>query len=547
MHTFQRSIAAAVTACALAAWWGLPAAADQITYYEAPKFQVQVKPTYPESARAAKEVGVVFVKVLIGADGKPKSFTVRSSGHKDLDAAVLAAAKSSSYRPATKNGKPVAAFYDFSYKFTLAGLAENVGSDSDLAKQLAANPKSVPVRLALTEFYINKGDFAQAESTAQQGVNLSPNDARLWAQLGRAYYSDGSPKKDVAKLKQAAEAYDKSLSLDPHSPNTSQAGAVYAEYAFNLMAAQQYNDCIPYATKATTLNAKEMQYRMLKGDCEDGAGNHEAALADYQAAQQLDTKKDSMLTSRVLADLGNAKLNMGDEAGGIEALNESERANSHAIFAYQYLASYYIRKGNLNAALNPLSQLAQVQPNNVQVQVNIGDIYVRQKNFSAAQAAYNKALSLDPKNADALFGLAELSAAQGNLGQTDAALQKALAAAPANAAIYNTNIAMLFLQTTSDKTDHSGDAARYALAATTADPNMANAWYALGIAYADQKKKDQANSALHKAFDLFKAKNDPAGMNAVNQAYMQLNGKDQSLMTGKGVNEKTNQPGNPNY
>jgi TonB family protein len=543
MHNFQRSIAAAAIACALAAWWSTPASADQITYYQAPKFKVQVKPTYPQSARAAREVGVVFVKVLVGANGRPQSFTVRSSGHKDLDAAVLAAAKQSSYAPATKNGKPVAAFYDFSYKFTLAGLAENEGSDSDLAKRLQANPKSVPTRLALTEFYINRGDFTQAEATAQDGVKLSPNDARLWAQLGRAYYSDGSPKKDVAKLKQAAEAYDKSLSLDPHSPNTSQASAVYAEYAFNLMAGQQYNDCIPYAAKAAQLNPKEMQYRMLKGDCEDGAGNHEAALSDYQAAQPLDNKKDSLLTARLLADIGNAKLNMGDEAGGIEALNQSERANPHAVFAYQYLATYYIRKGNLNAALNPLSQLAQVQPTNVQVHVNMGDIYVRQKNFPAAQAAYNKALALDPKNADAQFGLAELAAAQGNLAQTDTALQRAVSTAPANTAIYNTNIAMLFLQTA----DHPGDAVKYALAATTADPNMANAWYALGIAYADTSKKDQANTALHKAFDLFKSRNDQSGMDAVNQAYMKLNGKDQSLMTGKGVNEKTNQPSTPNY
>lgn len=541
MHIFQRSIAAAVTACALAAWWGIPAAADQITYYQPPKFNHQVKPNYPDSARASKETGVVFIKVLIGADGKAKSFTVRSSGHKDLDTAVLSAAKASSYAPATKNGKPVAAFYDFSYKFTLAGLTENAGSDSDLAKRLQSNPKNVPARLALTEYYINRGDFAQAETTAQEGTSLTPNDARIWAQLGRAYYSDGSPKKDTAKLRQAATAYDKALSLDPHSPNTSQAAAVYAEYAFNLMTSQQYNDCIPYISKAAQLNSKEMQYRMIKGDCESGGGNNQAALADYQASQALDTKKDTMITARLLAAIGNAKLGIGDEAGGIEALNESERTNSHAVFAYQYLASYYIRKGNLNAALNPLSQLVQIQPDNIQAQVNIGAIYVQQKNYPAAQAAFNKALAKDPKNADALFGFAQIAAAQEKMGDIDAALQKAIAATPSGAAIYNTQIANQLLNP-GNKTDHTNEAVRYAQAATTADPNLGAAWFALGIAYADQKKKDQANSALHKAFDLFRAKNDQIGMDNVNKAYMQLNGKDSSLMTGKGINEKTNQP-----
>jgi len=48
---------------------------------------------------------------------------------------------------------------------------------------------------------------------------------------------------------------------------------------------------------------------------------------------------------------------------------------------------------------------------------------------------------------------------------------------------------------------------------------------------------------LRKDFDLFKAKNDQNGMQVVNKAYTDLNGKDNSLMTGAGRNEKTNQPG----
>lgn len=542
MHNFQRGIVA-LGALALAASLSLPALADQPTYYYPPKFKSQVKPSYPESARAAREAGTVFVKVLVGADGVAKSFTIKSSGHKDLDAEVMKAAKASKYTPATRNGKAVMAFYDFSYKFTLAGLAENEGSDSELAKRLSQDPKNVSTRLALTEFYINKGDFSNAESTAQEGVKANPNDARLWAQLGRAYYQDGSAKKDMGKLKQAADAYDKALSMGSGGQYSSQAAAVYAEYGFNLMQAQQYNDCLPYADKAAQLNSKQMQYRMLKGDCEEGALNHAAALADYKAAQALDDKKSLDMTARLLADIGNVQLTMNDEADGLASLNAAQKAAPHSGFAYQYLASYYIRKGNLNAALNPLLQLAQIQPDNSQVQINIGDIYVRQKNFAAAQTAYNKALTTDPKSADAQFGLAELAAAQGNIAGTDAALHKAIGMAPANSATYNAAIATLFLAATTDKVDHSGDAAKYAQAATVADPNYANGWYTLAIAYADQKKKDQANSAFRKAFDLFKAKNDQAGMKAVNDQYMALNGKDNSLMTDKARTERTNQPG----
>jgi cytochrome c-type biogenesis protein CcmH/NrfG len=184
-----------------------------------------------------------------------------------------------------------------------------------------------------------------------------------------------------------------------------------------------------------------------------------------------------------------------------------------------------------------------VQPNNVQAQINIGDIYVRQKNYKAAEAAYSKALEIDPKNSDAQFGLAEIPAAQGDAKSIDAPLQKAIALSPSSAAIYNTNISQLLIAASTDKDDHLPDAARYADAATKADPNYGWGWYTMGIVLADQHKTDQASSALRKAFDLFKAKNDTAGMKAANDQYVAVNGKDNSLLQSSGRSEKTNQPG----
>jgi TonB family protein len=546
MHNFQRSFAAAVGAFVLAAAW-MPALAkaDQPTYYEPPKFKLQVKPNYPESARAAHEIGTVFVKVLVATDGSAKQIIIaKSSGHKDLDAEVLRVAKLSKYYPATRDSKPTVAFYDFSYNFTLAGLTETAAQTSDLSKKLAANPKDVPARLGVINFDINKKDYTQAESLADEGVKLLPSDARLWAARGNAYYQDGSESHQTATLKTAVDSYEQALKLNPKVAPAGVVSASYAEYAFALWQSQQFDACIPYADKAASMNPKAWQYSMLKGDCESGAQNFKAALADYQAAQQADDKKSPELTSRLLASMGNAQLGLGDETAGLQSINQAERLSPKSPFAYQYLASYYITKGNLNAALNPLLQLAQVQPNNVQVQINIGDIYVRQKNYTAAQAAYDKALEIDPKSGDAQFGLAEMAAAKGDPKSADAALQKAVSLAPSNAALYNATLAQLFLNATTDKEDHTADAEKYADAATKADPNYAMAWYSLGIAYADQKKKDQANSALRKAFDLFKAKNDQSGMEFVNKAWVQINGKDNSLISGAGTSEKTNQPGN---
>jgi TonB family protein len=545
MHKIARTLAAPAAAMILIVSFGLAAKADAPSYYSPPHFKVQVKPNYPDSARAKHETGTVFVKVLVGTDGKPKSVMIaKSSGHKDLDDIVMQAAKVSSYEPATRDGKPTIAFYDFSYQFTLSGLSENNAAESGLAKQLTTNPHNVVARLSLIDNALSANDYSKAESLADQGVQLMPSEARLWAKRAETYYDDGAASHDMAKLKTAIDSYEQAMKIDSSVVPKSSLAAAYADYAFNFMANGQYAECLPYAQKAESLTPNSMQNLMLRADCEAGLDpKSPAALADYQAAVKLDDHKDAMVSSRLQASLGNALLNSGNTAAGLQAINQAETTDPKAPFAYQYLASYYIEQQNLNAALNPLLQLAQVQPQNVQAQVNIGDIYVRQRNFTAAEAAYQKAQQINPNSGDAALGLAEIQAAQGEVKSIDAPLQKAISLSPANAAAYNSAIASLLLSPTSDKVDHSVDAQRYAEAATKADPNYGWAWYYAGIAYADQNKKDQANSALRQAFNIFKSKGDQSGMQTVDKQWTQLNGKDNSLMNGQGVNEKTNQPG----
>ncbi|MBV8204594.1 MAG: TonB family protein [Candidatus Eremiobacteraeota bacterium] len=556
MHNYQRSTLAAAAALMLAAAWtpATKAVADAPSYYEPPKFKTQVKPNYPESARAAHETGTVFVKVLVEPNGTAKQVMIaKSSGHKDLDDEVLRVAKESTYVPAMRDGKPTMAFYDFSYSFTLSGLAETAAATSASAQQLASNPKNVSARMALIEANINKRDYAKAESVADEGVKLLPSDARLWSARGAAYYSDASDNDNsrlsaqeaTSKAKVAADSYEQAVKLDPKAASPSVAAAAYALYGFHLWASQSYAECIPYADKALGASPKNFQYLMLKGDCQSGQGDYKAAIGNYQSAAQYDDKKNSTISSRLYASLGLAQLNSGDESAGMQSMMQAEKIDPKAPYAYQNTATYYITKNppNYNAALTPLIQLAQVQPTNVQAQVNIGDIYTRQKNYKAAQEAYTKALQIDPKSGDAQFGLAEIAASQGDVKSIDGPLQKAIALSPGSAALYNTTISQLLIGTNSS--DRLGDAARYADAATKADPNSAWAWYTMGIVYADQQKKDQANSALRKAFDLFKAKNDQVGMNATNQQFMTLNGKDNSLITGSGRSQTTNQSTSP--
>lgn len=67
-------------------------------------------PSYPKSAVEQRQVGVVNLRVEVDAQGRPADVQVLSATNPGVfDAVSVAAARSWTYRPAMKNGKPVAA------------------------------------------------------------------------------------------------------------------------------------------------------------------------------------------------------------------------------------------------------------------------------------------------------------------------------------------------------------------------------------------------------------------------------------------------------
>ncbi|HDS1837791.1 TPA: TonB family protein [Stenotrophomonas maltophilia] len=66
-------------------------------------------PSYPKSAIEQRQVGVVNLRVEVDAQGRPTDVQVLSATNPGVfDAVSIAAARSWTYRPAMKNGKPVA-------------------------------------------------------------------------------------------------------------------------------------------------------------------------------------------------------------------------------------------------------------------------------------------------------------------------------------------------------------------------------------------------------------------------------------------------------
>ncbi len=80
----------------------------------------RVQPDYPPAAARVQEEGTVLVRVEVDANGTPTDVSVaRRSGSRELDRAALKAVKQWRFRPAIRDGKPVASVAEVPVEFTL--------------------------------------------------------------------------------------------------------------------------------------------------------------------------------------------------------------------------------------------------------------------------------------------------------------------------------------------------------------------------------------------------------------------------------------------
>jgi len=85
-----------------------------------PSFLSRHEPAYPERARRAGVEGVVVVRIALAPDGSVRQVELtQSSGSRLLDEAALAAARASTFSPASRNRSPVEAEAIASYRFEL--------------------------------------------------------------------------------------------------------------------------------------------------------------------------------------------------------------------------------------------------------------------------------------------------------------------------------------------------------------------------------------------------------------------------------------------
>jgi TonB family protein len=88
----------------------------------APKVVFSPDPEYSEEARKAKLQGVCVLSIIVDPQGKPEDIKVARSLGMGLDEKAIEAVKRWKFKPAMKDGKPVAVAVNIQMVFRLPGL-----------------------------------------------------------------------------------------------------------------------------------------------------------------------------------------------------------------------------------------------------------------------------------------------------------------------------------------------------------------------------------------------------------------------------------------
>jgi TonB family protein len=165
-------IAVAIGAIAFAFGATAPVLAQYANEYVPPKLISK-----GSTAHVIAGSGKVIVQVQVNADGTHKAIKVIKSTNPGDNAAAMDIAQNSSYRPASKGGKKLTAFYDYTLKF--------------IGKSVAADTGGASPAVAIDRM-IRAGNYAGAKAAASQYLLSSPGDSNARALLGIAdfYASD---------------------------------------------------------------------------------------------------------------------------------------------------------------------------------------------------------------------------------------------------------------------------------------------------------------------------------------------------------------------
>jgi Tfp pilus assembly protein PilF len=361
------------------------AIAQTAVFYVPPKLASRGSNTTPVGGK-----GTVTIKVFVHAGGKADvpSAVAKSTNHAD-DAAALEIARSSTYKPASKDGKPADAYYTFVLNFTGSGALSEAQSETS---------NSTLQQVAILE---RNGNYAGAKAQLATYLQSKPDDgeANLLKGVAEAFTDDFSA---------AAAAFDKAGTIAPKYRTL--AGKTYANAAVAALKANDNDGAIAYAGKAIELTPSAQPYN-IRGSAEYAQKKYDAAVTDLEKARDLATaeKADNHQLAVIETNLTAAYMGAGQSEKGLAAAKEVSRLDPSITQTGDLIAQYYndkatalVKAGDRKGAADQLDAGAAAVPKYaVQLYANAATILASdaKPDWKVVKAEADKALAIDPNDA----------------------------------------------------------------------------------------------------------------------------------------------------
>jgi putative PEP-CTERM system TPR-repeat lipoprotein len=304
------------------------------------------------------------------------------------------------------------------------------GARKALEAAIEADPDYLPARVALISLLTHERDFEAAGKAVESTRKAAPRDLQV-------NYLDASLAFRKGELERARQQLQQVLKVVPnHLPSIVLLGAIdlrekkFTEAEANLRRAVSLapNLVAPrlllvqaYLRMGQPAKARDAlqpvlaggmpqdpKVQMLAGETFLANGEVQRAAEFYQAASKADKGDQAVARTR----LGQIALATGKSDQGFRELEAASELDAGQYQADLALITGYLRRNEVDKAMEAVKALEKKQPNNPLTFQLYGVVNLARKDTAAARRSFDKALELQPNYLPAAFNLAMLDLAE---------------------------------------------------------------------------------------------------------------------------------------
>jgi tetratricopeptide (TPR) repeat protein len=320
------------------------------------------------------------------------------------------------------------AYYNFAMGHMYAEMAGAYGYRSDYVDKaiahyraaLAADPGASAVSEELTDLYMQSGKLRDAVSMAEETLKSNPDNLDARRMLGRIYSrligDQQQNRVSEPMLKKAIEQYEKVVAQEAGDTDSwLMLGRLYKIGLDSIKAEKAYKKAVELdPDNEFALSGLAQVYSDL--------GDTKAALEMWKKLAEKDPRPQA------LRALASAYEQARDYTTAAETLQRALADAPKDTELKKNLAEDLLISNQLDAALKLYLELAQEDPRDSRMQVQLSRIYREKRDFPKAHAAQNRAREIDPENLDIRYNEVNLLETEGKTADAITRMHELIAA-----------------------------------------------------------------------------------------------------------------------